>query len=96
MAQFADKLPSDGAVLGRNLTALYLDFAVPSDYLSVKVEEGWVTICGDVACSYQKRCAEADVRRVSGVRGVSNEIEINPNGSGVTGVAARIGAGGSQ
>jgi osmotically-inducible protein OsmY len=44
--------------------------------LSVKVENGWVTISGEVAHSYQKSCAEADVRRVSGVRGVTNGIDI--------------------
>ena len=59
MAQFADILPNDGDVLGRILNALYWDLAVPSDYLSVKVEKGWVTISGDVARSYEKSCAEA-------------------------------------
>ena len=75
-AQFADIPPGDGEVLGRILNALYWDLAVPSDYLSVKVENGWVTISGEVAHSYQKSCAEADVRRVSGVRGVTNGIDV--------------------
>ena len=92
----SDILLSDGYVLGRILNALYWDFAVPSDCLSVKVEEGWVTISGQVAHSSQKSCAEADVRRVYGVKGVSNEIKINPNGSGDTGVPAGTGAGGYQ
>jgi len=74
--QFADIPPGDGEVLGRILNALYWDLAVPSDYLSVKVENGWVTISGEVAHSYQKSCAEADVRRVSGVRGVTNGIDV--------------------
>jgi hypothetical protein len=47
--QFADIPPSDGEVLRRIFNALYWDLAVPSDYLSVKVENGWVTISGDVA-----------------------------------------------
>ena len=96
MAQFAENLPSDGDVLEGILNTLYWDLAVPSDCLSVKVEEGWVTISGDVAHSYQRSCAEADVRRVSGVRGVSNEIKINPNGSGDTGVPIGTGAAGYQ
>ena len=54
--------------------------AVPSDYLSVNVEKGWATISGEVTRSYQKSCAEADVYRVFGVRGVSNEIEIKVTG----------------
>ena len=96
MAQVAAVLPSDGDIYGRVLNALYWDLAVPSDYLSVKVEKGWVTISGKVAYSYQKGCAEADVRRVSGVSGLSNHIEINPNGSRATGVPTGTGAGGSQ
>ena len=96
LARFADIPPGDGEVLGRVLNALYWDLAVPSDYLSVKVEKGWVTISGKVAYSYQKGCAEADVRRVSGVSGLSNHIEINPNGSRATGVPTGTGAGGSQ
>ena len=64
--------------------------------MSVKGEEGWVTISGEVFHSPQKSCADADVRRVYGVRGASNEIKINPNGSGDTGVPVGTGAGGSQ
>jgi hypothetical protein len=79
--------PPDGAdLLTRILNALYWDLAVPSDYLSVTLERGWVTISGAVAYSYQKSCAEADVRRVSGIRGVTNAIEIKSTGSNFAGV----------
>jgi osmotically-inducible protein OsmY len=74
--QSADNSPGDSEVLGPVLNVLYWDLAVPSDYLSVKVENGWVTISGQVARSYQKSCAEADVRRVPGVRGVTNGIDV--------------------
>jgi len=94
MAQFAEKLPSDGDVFERILNALYWDLTVPSDYLSVKVEKGWVTMSGEVACPYQKSCAETDARRVSGVKGLSNEIEINP--SRATDVPSGAGDGGFQ
>jgi hypothetical protein len=47
-AQFADIPPG---VLGRTLNALVWELAVPSDYLGVKVENGWVTISGEVAHS---------------------------------------------
>jgi hypothetical protein len=63
-------------LLAQILNALYWDLAVPNDDLSLKLERGWVTISGEVDYSYQKSSAEADVRRVSGVRGVTNEIEI--------------------
>jgi BON domain len=77
-AEAGDLLPGDSDLLTRVLNALYWNVAVPSDGLRVTLEEGWVTISGEVAYSYQKSSAEADVRRVSGVRGVTNAIEIKP------------------
>jgi osmotically-inducible protein OsmY len=88
--QFAHIPPVDGEVLGRVLNALYWDLAVPSDYLSVKVENGWVTISGPVAHFYQKSCAEADVRRVFGVRGVTNGIDVETTVSQAAGVPPRL------
>ena len=87
-AQFADIPPGDG--VGRILNALYWDLAVPSDHLSVKVENGWVAISGEVAHSYQKSCAEADVRRISGVRGVTNEIDVEATVSQAASVPPRL------
>jgi hypothetical protein len=74
-AQLADIPPGDGEVLGRNLSALYWGLAVPSDYLGVKVENGWATISGHVAQSYQKSCAEADGPRGLRRQGVTNGID---------------------
>ena len=86
--RFGDAPPDRADLEARILNALYWDLAVPSDHLSVTLERGWVTISGAVAYSYQKSCAEADVRRVSGVRGVTNaiEIEIESTGSNAAGV----------
>ena len=72
------------------MNALYWDLAVPSDYLGVKVENGWVTISGRVAHSYQKSCAEADVRRVSGVRDVTNGIDVEATVSPAASVPPRL------
>jgi osmotically-inducible protein OsmY len=44
----------------------------------VTVEDGWVTLEGDVEWHYQRERAEEAVWRVRGVRGVSNNIEIRP------------------
>jgi BON domain len=79
--QSGDAPPDCDDLLTRILNALYWDLAVPSDHLSVTLEKGWVTISGAVACSYQRSSAEADVRRVSDVRGVTNAIEIESTGS---------------
>jgi osmotically-inducible protein OsmY len=62
----------------RVLNALHWDFAIPRHRLSVKVENGWVTVSGVVDRPYQKTCAESDVRNVPGVVGVTNQIRLAP------------------
>ena len=84
---FPDCWPGDLDILARVLSSLYWDLAITSKYLRVTVERGEVTISGEVARSYQKRCAEADVRRGTGVKGVKNEIEVKPTGRCDTGSA---------
>ena len=54
---------------------------VPSDRISVTVKDGWLTLEGKVGWGYQKESAEQAVRYLSGVRGVTNKIEIEPAAS---------------
>jgi osmotically-inducible protein OsmY len=42
-------------------------------------DHGWVTLSGTVDWYYQRREAEDDVRKLSGVRGVTNKIAIKPH-----------------
>ena len=60
----------------RVLNALHWDFAVPRNRLKVDVEDGRVTLSGIVDAPYQRSCAEFDVRNVSGVVGVVNQIRL--------------------
>jgi osmotically-inducible protein OsmY len=60
----------------RVLNALHWDLAVPRDRLKVEVENGWVTMSGQVDRPYQRSCAEFDARNVPGVLGVINHINI--------------------
>ena len=60
----------------RVLNALHWDLAVPRDRLTVKVENGWVTMSGLVDRPYQRACAEFDARNVPGVVGVINHIRL--------------------
>jgi len=50
---------------------------VPTD-VQATVENGWVTLRGEVTWEFQKEAATTAVRYVSGVKGVSNEITIRP------------------
>jgi osmotically-inducible protein OsmY len=58
--------------------ALEWDALVPIEKLEVTVSKGWVTLKGEVSWQFEKREAERAVRRLSGVRGVSNLITVRP------------------
>jgi len=58
--------------------ALKWNVMVPSDKVTVKVRNGWVTLTGDVNWDYQRRAAERAVRNLPGVVGITNSITIRP------------------
>ncbi len=60
------------------VNALHWSVAIPRNRIDVHVEGDWVTLRGVVERSYEKSCAEALARRVTGVLGVRNEIEVRP------------------
>ena len=60
------------------LNALRWDAAIPTGKVDVTVSQGWVTLKGEVEYAFQKRDAERAVRRLSGVKGVSNLIVVKP------------------
>jgi osmotically-inducible protein OsmY len=63
--------------------ALEWDAMVPSEQLDVTVSQGQVTLKGEVAWQYQRQAAERVVRRLSGVKGVTNLIVVRPSALGV-------------
>ena len=48
------------------------------DKIRVIVKSGWVTLEGEVEWNYQRERAEEAVRRVRGVKGITNSIEVKP------------------
>ncbi len=70
---------ADDEIAQRALDIINWSAQVPSDSVKVEVENGWITLKGTVEWQYQRRAAESAVRRLSGVRGVSNIIEIKPH-----------------
>ena len=59
-------------------TVLNWNFWIPDDRVKVRVQDGWITLTGDVDWYYQKEHAENAVRHLIGVVGVSNSIIIKP------------------
>jgi osmotically-inducible protein OsmY len=51
---------------------------IPADQIQVTVRSGWITLEGRVDWQYQKVLAEAAVKKIRGVIGVSNKIEVKP------------------
>jgi osmotically-inducible protein OsmY len=74
----ADKKLSDDAIAERAVNILAWSWSVPSDAIRVKVQDGWVTLTGEVEWHFQRSAAEREVRRLSGVTGVVNGIELRP------------------
>jgi len=70
--------PDDSDIAKSALQALSWDTEVPKDSVSVKVEGGWVTLSGGVDWYFQSSAAEADVRKLRGVIGVTNDIKVKP------------------
>jgi len=61
--------------VARNIRqALKLDNDVPDEHISVDVSNGLATLGGIVATDLQREVAEADARKVKGVRNVVNRI----------------------
>lgn len=58
------------------VNALQWDVWVPYDRIKVKVENGWVTLEGEVDYWYEQNAAANAVRNLTGVTGVSNLITI--------------------
>jgi osmotically-inducible protein OsmY len=82
-AELEVKLPidtkrSDDEIAAAAIDRLGWDVSVPRDAVKINVDQGWITLTGEVDWYYQKEAAEQDVRRLFGVIGVSNQITIKP------------------
>ena len=77
------RLPSvsertDADIAAAAARALEWDAFIPLDRLDVTIAKGWVTLKGEVEWQYQKGDAERVVRRLTGVKGVTNLITVKP------------------
>lgn len=72
------KQAADDQIAKRASDILNWDVLVPKDAVNVLVQDGWVTLTGTVDWYYNKTAAEDDVRKLSGVCGVTNKIAVKP------------------
>jgi len=52
--------------------------SIPADQIKVTVKGGWVTLEGSVEWQYQKAIAESAVKKLRGVLGITNNIQVKP------------------
>jgi len=60
------------------VAALKAELPISHDRIKVIVKDGWVTLEGAVEWQYQKNTADSAVRRVKGVKGVTNVVMVKP------------------
>ena len=69
---------TDAEIATAAINALRWHSEVPDDRVTVEVEDGWVTLNGEVDRAFQSASAEQAVRPLIGVRGISNQITLRP------------------
>jgi osmotically-inducible protein OsmY len=70
---------TDADIAAAAARALAWNSSLPADRIKVTVSKGWITLEGDVEWQYQRQEAENAVRRLWGVRGVSNLLSVKPS-----------------
>jgi osmotically-inducible protein OsmY len=60
------------------VAALKAELPISHDRIKVIVKDGWVTLEGAVEWQYQKTTADNAVRKVKGVKGVTNVVTVKP------------------
>ena len=69
---------SDPEIARDAVTALKNELPFSSDHMKIVVKDGWLTLEGSAEWHYQRERAETAVRRVRGIRGISNLIALKP------------------
>jgi osmotically-inducible protein OsmY len=60
------------------VAAIKSQLPISSEHIKVVIKNGWVSLEGQVEWQYQRQTAEKAVRRIKGVKGVSNLIQLGP------------------
>ncbi len=70
---------TDSEIASAAANALAWNNIVPDTRVSVAVTNGWITLKGSLDWQYQKEAAARAVRDLTGVRGVTNAITVQPH-----------------
>jgi osmotically-inducible protein OsmY len=81
---------TDADIAGAVTRAIEWDAMIPTDGVKVTVSKGWVTLEGQVEWQFEKEAAERAARRITGVRGVTNLIRVQPSKPSPSDIKQRI------
>lgn len=73
----SDPKTSDEEIARRLLDVFAWDVTIPKDKITVKVENGFVTLHGTLEWNYQMNAARKAAGKITGVMGVINLIKLN-------------------
>jgi osmotically-inducible protein OsmY len=81
--ELAIKLPgvaqrNDTDIAQSLLSSLRFNVSIPYKDIQVTVENGWVTLDGEVEWQFQKSTAENAIKYTMGVKGITNRISVKP------------------
>jgi osmotically-inducible protein OsmY len=72
------KRTADDEIAKRAADILSWNADVPQDSIRITVRDGWVTLNGQVRWQFQKHSAEEQIRKLSGVSGIIDNVTIEP------------------
>lgn len=72
---------SDTDIAQAAVDALFWSNLVPNDQVHVEVEDGYITLEGEVQWQYQRDAAKDAVKDLQGVKGISNLVTVRPAAS---------------
>ncbi|MDI9311042.1 MAG: BON domain-containing protein [Limnohabitans sp.] len=67
---------TDTDIANEVVSALRWSWNVPNDVVKAKIENGWITLDGDLTWNYQREAARNAVKNLEGVKGITNNIKI--------------------
>ena len=73
-----DHVRSDSEIAQAAAASLRLNSLVPDGKVRIEVENGWVTLSGEIDWGYQYASAEQCIRPLQGVRGMFNNLVVKP------------------
>ena len=80
--QFGTKGRKEDAEIATEIISSFKwNWEIPNDRIKVRVENGWVTLEGQLKWNYQKEAAKKATRLIIGVKGVTNDIIIKSEGN---------------